>query len=80
MRIGPAKNSMFKVNNMNTKKLNQICSKSIIKMPERRHDVVLAFSLLTLNIFQTFTNVLNVDFEQVFVCWVGIRISRLQIN
>ena len=43
------------------------CSKSAIKTPERRHDVVLVFLLLTLNIFQTFFQCSIVDFEQVNV-------------
>ena len=45
---------LLKVNNRNSRKRREICSKLTIKTPERRHDVVLVFLLLTLNIFHTF--------------------------
>ena len=44
----------FKFNNRNTRKRFEICSKLTTKTQERRHDVVLVFLLLTLNIFHTF--------------------------
>ena len=47
---------LLKVNNRNTRSKCEICSKLIIKTPERRHyaiGVVLASLLLTLNIFHT---------------------------
>ena len=46
-------NYMFKVNNKNTRTRCEILSKLTITIPERRHGVVLASLLLTLNIFHT---------------------------
>ena len=56
----PANIYLFKVNNRNTRKRCEICSKLIIKIPERRHwplsgVFVLVFLMLTLNIFNTFS-------------------------
>ena len=39
----------FKSNDRNTGTMCEICSKLTIKTPERRHDVALVASLLTLN-------------------------------
>ena len=47
--IIPVNIYLLKVNNRNTRKGFKICSKLTIKRPER-HDVVLVFLLLTLNI------------------------------
>ena len=47
----PAGNYMFKVNNWNIRTRCEICSKLTIKIPERRHGVVLVSLLLTFNIF-----------------------------
>ena len=44
---------MFKVNNRNTKKWCEICSKLTIKTPDV-NDIVLVSLILTLNIFHTF--------------------------
>ena len=63
---------LFKVNNRNTRKRCEICSKLTIKTPERRDvtGVVLVFLLLTLNIFHTFSSVSIVDFKKVNISWV----------
>ena len=49
----PAENYILKVNNRNTRTRCEICSKLIVKTPERRQwpcsDLVLVFLLLTLN-------------------------------
>ena len=60
----PANIYLFKVNNRHSRKRNKICS-------WRHHDVVLVFSLLTFNIFHTFSTVSIADFEQVDVSWVS---------
>ena len=52
---------LFKVNQRNTSKRCETCSKLTIKTPERRH-VTLVFLLLTLNIFHTFS--------LCFHCWI----------
>ena len=57
---------MFKVNNRNTRKSCEICSKLTIKTPERRRSGVF---MLTLNIIHTFFSVSIVDFKQVNVNW-----------
>ena len=41
-----------------------------MKTPERRHGCRSGIFLLTCNIFQTFSIVFIVDFEQVHVSWV----------
>ena len=46
--IYPAGNYMFKVNNRNSRTRCELCSKLTIKIPERRHDVVLVSLLITL--------------------------------
>ena len=53
---------LFKVNMRNTRKRCKICSKLIIKTPERRQWRRLVFSSLTLNIFYIFF--------QCFYCWL----------
>ena len=68
-RIFPANIYLFNVNNRNTRKRCEICSKLTIKTPERRQ-WRLMFSLLTLNMFHIFSIVSIVDFEQVKVSWV----------
>ena len=50
----PANIYLFKLNNRNTRKRCEICSKLTIKTPDDVIDVVLVFLLLTLNIFHTF--------------------------
>ena len=64
VRLKPAENYMFKVNNRNTRTWCEICSKLTIKTTERRHwrpsgvfivnfkhtlQLILVFLLLTLN-------------------------------
>ena len=44
------------------------------------NDVVLVFLLLTLIFHPFFSGVFIVDFEQVFVCWVGKRINSTLSN
>ena len=46
--IYPAGNYMFKVNNRNSRTRCELCLKLTIKIPERRHDVVLVSLLITL--------------------------------
>ena len=53
----------------------------MFKVNKKKHqkgvnDVVLMFSLLTLNIFHTFSTVSIVDFEQVHVSRINNRIAR----
>ena len=65
----PASPYLFKVNDRNTRKMREICSKLTIKAAGRLH-VVLASLLFPLDIFQTFFSVSIVGFEQINVCWV----------
>ena len=65
---------LFKVNNRNTIKRCEICSKLTIKTPERL-DVALVFLLLTLNIFHTLSTVSIVYLEEVNVSWVPISVT-----
>ena len=67
---------LFKVNNGNTRKKCEICSKLTIKRPERRHgrrsgDFIVNFE----HISHLFSSVSTVDFEQVNVSWVYIKTS-----
>ena len=57
----------------------EICSKSTITTTNDVIDVVLAFLLLTLNIFQIFFSVSIADFEQVIVSW-DIGNTNIHIN
>ena len=66
MNESPANIYLFKVNNRNTKKRCELCSKLTMNTLERLH-VILVFLLLTLNIFTPFFSVSIVDFEQVNV-------------
>ena len=64
---------MFKVNNKDTRKSCEICSKLTIKLPERRHQR--CFGVFNVNFkhisyFTSFFSVSIVDFEQVNVTWV----------
>ena len=47
-------NYLPKINNRSSRKRCEICWKLTINAPERRHNVVLVFLLLTLNIFHSF--------------------------
>ena len=49
----PAGNYLFKINNRNTRKMCEICSKLIIRHQNSAIGVVLVSVLLTLNIFHT---------------------------
>ena len=50
----PANNHLIKVNNKNTRRRYEICSKLTIKNQNDVNDVALVFLLLTVNIFHTF--------------------------
>ena len=65
----PANIYQFKVNNRNTRKRPDICSKLTVKLPERCHWGRSCVSLLTLNYFTPFASFLIVEFIQVNVCW-----------
>ena len=65
----PASIYLFKVNNRNTRKRPDVCSKLTMKIPEWRYLVVLVSSLLTLNYSKPFPSFPIVDFEQVNICW-----------
>ena len=54
----PAGNYMFKVNNRNTRTRCEICSKLIIKTPERRHCLLVPCSSVSI-----------VNFDQVNAGW-----------
>ena len=69
IKLFPANLYLFKVKNKNTRKRCEICLKLTIKHQNDVIDVNLAFLLLTLNIFPTFSSVSIVDFEQVNVNW-----------
>ena len=73
LNIIPANIYLFKFSNINTRKRCELCSKLIIKTPERRHGIVLVFLYLTLNIIHTFLSVFIVDFKQVNVNWDRIN-------
>ena len=55
---------LFKVNNRNTRKMQEICSKLSIKN--------MVFLRLTLNIFHVFSSVSIADFEQANFSWKGL--------
>ena len=65
----PANIYFFKINNRNTRKSCEICSKLTIKTPE-------LLTLLNLNIFHTSVSV--VEFEQVSVTWESLCRQRAQ--
>ena len=62
----PAKSYLLKVNNKNNRKKCEICSKLIIKTPERRSVV---FIINFEHISHLFTSVSIADFEQANVSW-----------
>ena len=66
----PANIYLFKVNNINTRKKWERCSKLTVKISERRQWRCSDVLLLTLNIFHTFSTASAVNFEQVNVSWV----------
>ena len=67
--LTPANIYLFKVNNRNSRKGCEICSKLTIKAPEQRHWRRSIFLLLFLNVFYTFSSLSIVHFEQVNVIW-----------
>ena len=66
LKVFPAHNDLLKVTNRNTKKRYEICSKFTLKTTKR------VSSVLTLNVFHTFSIVSIVDFAKVLVCQVEI--------
>ena len=60
---------MFKVNNGNTRKINEICSNLAIKTPRRRCRCEI-FIVNFEHISHLFLAFYIVDFEKVNVCWV----------
>ena len=61
---------LFIMNNSNTRKRFEICSKLTIKSPQRRSTVnIVNFDHISY-LFTSFCSVSTVDFEQVNVCWV----------
>ena len=69
MSINLANIYSFKVNNSNTRKMCEICSKLTIKHQNDVIGVVLVFLLLTLTNFLSFSSVFIADFEQVNFSW-----------
>ena len=67
--INPANIYLLKVNNTNTRKRREICSKLTIKTPGRHHWPRSGDLMSTLNIFHTFFWRLYCYFEFAFVCW-----------
>ena len=63
----PAKIYLFKVNNRNTRKWPDICSKLTTEIPERRHWG--SFGIFIINYVIPFPSFPIVDFEQVNICW-----------
>ena len=63
--VNPANLYLFKTNNRNLSKRCEVCS----KLRNNVVNVVLVFSLLTLNILHTFYSVSIVDFKHVDVSW-----------
>ena len=61
---------LFIVNNSNTKKRSEICSKLTIKSPQRRFTVFIVNFEHISYLFTPFSSVSTVCFEQVNVCWV----------
>ena len=66
----PANMHLFRVNNKNTKKRCELCSKLTIK---NVNHVVVVFLLLTLNVFHIFENI--VDFEQLILVGYSSNIA-----
>ena len=65
---------LFIVNNRNTRKRCEICSKLTIKSPQRRSTVFINTFEHVSYLFTTFSSVSTVGFEQVDVCWVSINL------
>ena len=64
----PANIYLFKVNNRNTTKRFEICSKLTTKTTSWRHWPL--FDCLLWTYFTTFSGASTVDFVSVFACWV----------
>ena len=65
---------LFLVNNSNTRKRCEICSKLTIKSPQRRSTVFIVNFEHISHLFTPFSSVSTVGFEQVNVCWVPINL------
>ena len=72
MKEFPAGNYMFKVHNRNTRTRCDICSKSTLKIPERRHWRCSGIFIVNLDIFTTCSSVSIVNFEQKNAGWVKV--------
>ena len=68
---------MFKVNNRNTRKRSEICSKLTMKNQNDVSYVVLVFLSLTMKYLTPFSSVFIVDFEQVNVSWVWPAVASV---
>ena len=62
---------MFKVNNRNTRKRCELCSKLTVKTPERRHWRHSGVFIVNLEHFRPCSSVSIVNIEQVNTGWVN---------
>ena len=65
------------MNNRNTRKGCEICSKLTIKLPQRRSTVIIVNFGHISYLFTPFSRVSTVGFEQVNVCWVKLDLKLL---
>ena len=63
---------LFRVNNSNTRKRREICSKLAIMSLQRRSTVFIVNFEYISYLFTPFSSVSTVDFEQLNVCWVPL--------
>ena len=68
---------VLKVNNRNTRKRSEICSKLTMKKQNDVSYVVLVFLSLTMKYLTPFSSVFIVDFEQVNVSWVRPAVTSV---
>ena len=68
---------VLKVNNRNTRKRSEICSKLTMKNQNDVSYVVLVFLSLTMKYLTPFSSVFIVDFEQVNVSWVWPAVASV---
>ena len=72
---------LFRVNNSNTRKRCEICSKLTIKSPQRRSTVFIVNFEHVSHLFNPFSSVSTVGFEQVNICWVPpYQFMNVEIN
>ena len=72
---------LFRVNNSNTRKRCEICSKLTIKSPQRRSTVFIVNFEHVSHLFTPFSSVSTVGFEQVNICWVPpYQFMNVEIN